>query len=149
MIRRANIYDLFKVADMWAAMQNEVDLPTRSGDDAEKEKFIFSLASKINRPDRVILVAEDEGEIIGFIMGVARYYEYATSNLVGTCEHLYVYPEHRNKDIAFKLVTTLENIGKAMGCKEIEFITKFDDKLIKIYERKGFKPVEIVFSKEV
>ena len=149
MIRKATIYDIFKIADMWAWMQNEMDLPHRYADDAEKEKFLYGLTQKIYKPDRVVLVAEEDGKIIGFVMGVARYYEYGTAALVGSCEHLYVYPEHRDKGVAFKLLEVLQNNGRAMGCKEIEFITKYDEKLIKIYGRKGYKPVEIVFVKEV
>ena len=36
-----------------------------------------------------------------------------------------------------------------MGCKELEIITKYDETLIKAYERKGFIPSEIVFVKEI
>ena len=149
MIRKATIYDVFDIANMWVEMQKAMSLPLRSYDDAEKEKFIYGLTQKIYKPDRVILVAIHEQKCTGFIMGYAHYFEYGTSNLIGTCEHLYVEESHRNNGLAYKLIDTLQNHGKAMGCGELEIITKYDPAIIKAYERKGFTPSEVVFTKEI
>ena len=148
-IRKATIYDMFAIGEMWVKMQESMNLPLRSYDDAEKEKFICGLTQKIYKPDRVILVAIHEQKCVGFIMGYAHYFEYGTSNLVGTCEHLYVEEGHRNNGLAYKLIDTLQNHGKAMGCGELEIITKYDERLIKAYKRKGFIPSEVVFIKEI
>lgn len=149
MIRKATIYDIFAIADMWQLMQKEMDLPFKHYDDIEKEKFLVSLIPKIYSPDRVILVAEMYDKVVGFVMGYAHYPAYGTSSLTGTCEHFYIYPEYRNKGIANKLLDILQMHGKNMGCNEIELITKYDPKLIEVYKRKGYTPSEIVFIKEV
>lgn len=149
MIRKATIYDIFKIADMWAKMEKERGLKGRDGDDAEKEKFLYGLTQKIYNPVRTILVDEREGEVIAFIMNNSYYCEYGTSHMIGTCEHLYVEPEYRDQNIAGKLIETSKNINKAMGVKEYEFIVKYNPKLIKAYERKGYTPKEIIFTQEV
>lgn len=149
MIRKATIYDIFKIADMWAKMEKERGIKGRDGNDAEKEKFLCGLTKKIYNPVRTVLVDEQDGEVVAFIMNNAYYREYGVSHMIGTCEHIYVEPKYRDQDIAGKLIETSKNINKAMGVKEYEFIVKYDPELIKGYERKGYTAKEVIFTQEV
>ncbi len=148
-IRRATIWDAQKIVEMWALMQDEVDLHNRRADDIQKERFYVALVVKLYRKENVVLVAEDRNKIVGFIMGHSYYVEYGMSELIGMCDHLYVYPEYRGKCVMTDLVAQLLSDGKTMGMKLCEFITVYDPRLVKIWERKRFVPTQIVYSKEV
>ncbi len=149
MIRKAKIWDVPEITEMWAAMQNEVAIPRRYADDVQKERFYFSLVGKLYRNDWSILVAEEDGKLIGFIMGNVQYFEYGTSDLIGNCDHVYVYPDHRGNSLMDKLIEQLLLIGKKAGVKSCEFITVYDTKLIEIWKHRGFLPTQVIYSKEV
>ena len=149
MIRKATIYDIFDIADMWVEMQKAMDLPLRSYDDAEKEKFIYGLTKKIYGEYWIILVAIHEQKCVGFCMTNAHYFEYTTPNLIATCEHVYVKENCRDTGMAHSLIEESKRLSKELGCTEAEFITKYDTDLIGKWERKGYTPSQVIFVKEL
>lgn len=141
MIRRAKLEDVFVIRDMWDAMFTEI------APDEEKNKDIFvqELFLKVNDPQHLIMVAEEDG-VVGFIMGFFELENYS-QNVKAVCEHLYVDKEHRDGKISEKLVDEYLDIVYDMKVKRVEFITT--ERLAKFWERKGYKKKKVIFEKEV
>lgn len=148
-IRNATIWDARGIVAMWARMQEEIAIPQRYADKTQQERFYVSLMVKIYKKDHCILVAEDDKKLIGFIMGYVHYFEYGISDLIGNCDHVWVHPNYRGGNIMKDLVKQLVVFGKKLGIKSCEFITVYDEKLVKAWSNRGFKPTQIIYSKEV
>ncbi len=149
MIRKANTSDVVDVVSMWTAMQDEISMVGRCADTDQKERFYKSLVAKLDRNDYHILVAEEAGRVVGFIMGKVHYFEYGVSDLVGYCDHAYVYPNHRKSGVLTELKDQLIAWGKGLGAKSYEFMTVYDLKLVEVLEKQGYRPVQIIYRKEM
>lgn len=148
-IRKATVWDAQRISELWALMMHEIEILNRVADEKEREKFFLHLLIRIKGDNGFILVAVDNGEIIGFLDGYTHYYEYGTSDLIGTCESVYLKPEHRSKGIAKKLIDEAIEFAKDKYVKEMEFLTKYDPKIIKAWERKGYVPAQITYIKKL
>ena len=146
-IRQATVLDVQAITDMWAALIEEVHLYAREANQIEKERFFLSMIGKVKLPTHCVIVVEVDDEIVGFASGFLHHYEYGTSKLIGTCDNIYLEQEYRNAGLLDDMLNWLMNYGKSYGMKEMEFLTVYDTTLAKLWERKGFKPVQITYSK--
>lgn len=97
-----------------------------------------------------LLVAEDEGEIIGFIIcNNSPVFKKAV------IENMFVKPEYRNKGIGKQLLATLLPLIKSTGCEYIALYTESDNKqAIEFYTKNGFNRgkdfawIDLVLSEE-
>lgn len=148
-IREANVWDAYRITELWSKMQEEIKPINREYSIREQEIFLLSLFVKIKNGWHSVVVAERDGTIIGFITTSLRYYELAPDRLVGVCDNLYILPEHRGGKTSDRLLEYVINYGKSYKMKEMEFITVYDERLVKIWQRKGFRPAQVTYMKEV
>jgi len=147
-IREAKIDDLFAIADMWMTMrQDEMKSFKMSLDGHERERFILQTMPRLYLANWKYFVADDDGELKGFISGEIGLMNY-TSVSVGSCKDLYVKPEHRDRKVGHLLMTELYKWGEDSGSKIIKFQTMYDEKIIKRWEGMGWTPLVVIYKKE-
>lgn len=114
--------------------------------------FIRTWAAHIKAGSGIVLVDETEtGELKGSIGGFVVPDQF-TGDIVAHEGYWYVNPQHRKGLTGVRLLREFEAEAARRGAKRILMIyihqpqaAKFD----KFYERAGYKPLEVVYSKEV
>lgn len=149
MIREATVWDAYAICDLWVSMVEEVAVPNRYADIHEKERYFLNLILKIKGKDSAVYVAEIDNQVVGYISGYLHFLDYGVPVMLGTCDSVYVRPEYRSTGIAANLIDRLTDFVTNSGAKELQFQTKYDLGLAKVWERRGFKPVQITYMKEV
>lgn len=109
----------------------------------EKECFTFEafskgqIASLLMAPNSVSLIAKENDEILGFIIGII--YE----EMIGHIFTLDVAIKHRRKGIGLKLLRELEKIFIEKGVKACFLEVKLDNLAARqLYEKQGYIKVE-------
>jgi GNAT superfamily N-acetyltransferase len=95
-----------------------------------------------------ILVYETDGGKVAGLLGFLIFPHYFTQEPTATEIMWYVLPEERNGGAGIKLLWEAEKQAKAMGAKRMGFTAPSAD-VVKLYERFGYKQVEITFMKEL
>ena len=145
-LRKANIWDAVKISELWQQMTDEV--PYLKSNNPDKERFYLQLLVRIKHPHHCIIVAESAGEIIGFITGYLTNAEYS-DKVIGFCDNAFCDPRYRGHNVYFKMIDELYSEGVRAGAKEMDFQFRYDPNLVKVWQRKGYEPSFIVYSREV
>ena len=98
----------------------------------------------------VIFIAEDDGEIIGAIAGMAVPEPYS-GDLVVSEFFWFVRPGHRGS-AGLRLYEALEYWARQKGAKTMRMVHLMDsmpEKLARIYKRLGYEQVETLYSKDL
>ncbi len=112
--------DVDRVLDLWRTVGGGIQL---SPSDNRRE-----LSKKLGRDPDLFLVAEEEGEIIGAVLG-------GWDGRRGIIYHLAVRPERRNQGIGSALMDELEGRLRSKGClKYYLLVTTDNDVAIKFYQ---------------
>lgn len=115
-----------------------------------EEHFMASFASFIKADLGVVLAAFGPDQSFwGAIAGVA-FPDVATGDLTANELFWFVLPEHRKCGI--KLLAAFEEEMRRRGCIRIHMVHLYNqsgEKLDRFYERKGYRPLEIAFTKEL
>ena len=142
--RQADIHDILPVTLLWVKMIQEVFDGFVNLDKVELDAFSFALCDRIRYPNTYTLLAEDKGKIIGFIHGYIQNRPYGKPREVAFCECLYIESEYRGKGIDKELIKDFCSWATERKIP-VEFVTKYDRSLDKIWEHKGFIPYAIVY----
>ncbi|MCF8388961.1 MAG: GNAT family N-acetyltransferase, partial [Bacteroidales bacterium] len=68
-----------------------------------------------------VIVAEENGEVIGFVHGLIRFMpDFLGGEKMGFVTHQHIEPEHRNKGLGKKLMRKLEEWFFGKGIRQIE-----------------------------
>ena len=100
----------------------------------------------------LVLVAEQDGEILGGILGALTPMWYSPSNLMASELAWWVAPEHRGGRAALQLLRAFEDWAKASGAK---VITMSDLRIGEdypagpLFERMGYRVLERAHIKEI
>jgi len=94
---------------------------------------------------KILLYENDEGEVVG-LLGFAVFPHYFTGQLTANEIMWYMLPEERAGGGALKLLWEAEKLAKKMGAIYMGF-TAPDEKVAKLYERFGYKQIEVSFMK--
>jgi len=135
-IRPATADDLPLVRELWQAFEDEIpDEPWRSDDLAED----FGWLEEAVR-DEIVLLADEDGLAVGRRKG----------ERLGFLELVYVRPEARRKGLAAELVREVASRFREAGADmlELEVLASNTDARA-IYDRWGFKPVELTLGARV
>jgi GNAT superfamily N-acetyltransferase len=103
----------------------------------EEDRFIAEHTKRILESRFLVLVAEEEGQIIGFLSGGYASYPYGITRVVG-CDCVYVLPEYRNKGVFEKLVEEGSKWALGEGALYLEVLVPKER--TKYYQKKGFEP---------
>ena len=142
--RQADIHDILPVTLLWTKMIQEIFDEFIILDKVEVDNFSFALCDRLRYPNTYTLLAESEGRIIGFIHGYVQERPYGKPREVAFCECLYIEPEYRGKGIDKELITGMETWAKEQKLI-LEFMTKYNTDLDKIWSRKSYKPYAIIY----
>ena len=116
--------------------------------EADNEERATVLKQALRNPDYELLVAELEGEIVGFIdQWVLHDFTHGAKH--SYIHNLYVSSKHRRKGIASKLLEEAMKNAKNMGVSEIHVTTRFENKLaINLYRKHGLVKEHLQLEKE-
>lgn len=148
-IRPAIWLDSMHITAMWLKMHQEISIRTAMLKEVSNAKnFFHQVITRLEDPDWVILMAEEDKTVCGFIMGKAHWPLYNRCHIIGTCESLYIYPEHRRKNIHKLLIDEGRKIMEKKGCVEFELICINDKRILEMYDKLGFEPVQFVLRQK-
>ena len=101
----------------------------------DQKSFSENIRSEITNPDRILLVAEKDGEIVGHAQGRVRRGGYNWLDFIG------VSPDHRRQGIGRELLNCFIEMSRKGGCTKVSLDTAPCLKpAIKLYADVGFIP---------
>jgi len=101
--------------------------------------------SKLTRDPDLFLVAEQEGRVVGAIMG-------AWDGRRGWLCHLAVDAGHRRRSIAARLVAEVEDRLRARGCLKVNLLVqRINERARRLYKRMGYQEMRplVAMGKEL
>jgi len=108
------------------------------------------LGSQIAEKDSVVLVAEENGEVVGYTYGSNEGHDWM--NLRGPAGELHdvvVDPAHRGKGIGAQLLAAVMTALEAKGAPRIVLSTAFQNEVAqRLFERAGFRRTMIEMTRE-
>lgn len=116
--------------------------------EADNRKRIAVLRQALRNPNYELLVAELEGEIVGFI-DQWIIHDFTHGAKLSYIHSLYVSSEHRRKGVASKLLQEAIKDARNVEVSEIHITTRFDNKpAIKLYRKHGLTKEHLQLEKE-
>jgi ribosomal protein S18 acetylase RimI-like enzyme len=120
--------------------------------DEENIAYVFTYGSRedfmadFERFQKYFLVAESDGQIVGYINGSVLINEKVAvlpeQETYLEIENIYVLPQFRNRHVGGDLIEKLLEIAEQNGIKRfvVTTVTKDMDRIVKFYRSYGFKP---------
>ena len=97
------------------------------------------LESINNKSSQISLVAEVEGEVVGFILGDVSGWEFGVPETVGWMDTIGVEPAYQKKGVATALAHELIKNLKAIGVRTIYTLVSWNDwDLLQFFHARGF-----------
>ncbi len=97
---------------------------------------------RISEEDSLLLVAEEDGEIVGFSFGF-RYHFPGQKRPIALLDALYVREEHRGKGIGKALVLRFKEWAKSRGAARVELkVMSQNAAALALYEQLGFGEIK-------
>ena len=116
--------------------------------EADDKKRIVVLNQALKNPNYELLVAELEGEIVGFI-DQWIIHDFTHGATLGYIHSLYVSSKQRRKGIASKLLQETMKRARDSKVSEIHITTRFDNKpAISLYRKHGLVREHLELEKE-
>lgn len=148
-IRQATWIDSLQLTAMWAKMHLEITTrPAMLKENSDVSVLFSTLAERLKDPNWVILIAEEDGTAIGFVMGKVHWPLYSQCHIMGTCEAIYIVPEHRGSGAYKELMNEGIKLFKEKGVVEIEFYCRPEKKVLDFYDHLGYEPVQVVLRQK-
>ncbi|KPV63296.1 MAG: aminoalkylphosphonic acid N-acetyltransferase [Candidatus Bathyarchaeota archaeon BA1] len=105
--------------------------------EAIEEKRIDMLRQALEKPNYELLVAELNGEIVGFIDQWVIC-DFAHGAKLSYIQNLYVASQHRGKGVGSRLLQEIIKNSKKKGVLEIHAVTGFNNKpAVQLYKKYG------------
>lgn len=102
------------------------------------ERWRALLAGHLHRDDRLGLVAEEEGRILGFLLAGYRVGEFGGEHL-GWIENLGVDPTHMGQGVGRALADALIELFRIQGVTEVHAAVRWDSSdILSFFQRLGF-----------
>jgi GNAT superfamily N-acetyltransferase len=115
--------------------------------DTPEHSAALALQTIENANGKILVYETDSGKVAG-LLGFFVFPHYFTGEPTATELMWYVEPEERKGGGGMQLLWEAEKEAKAMGAKRIGFTAPNAD-IAKLYERFGYKQVEVSFMKEL
>ena len=92
-----------------------------------------------DKASQVSLVAEDQGKVLGFILGDVSGWEFGVPDTIGWIDTVGIHPGHQKKGLATALARELIQRLKAMGVTTIYTLVSWNDwDLLQFFHAIGF-----------
>ena len=116
--------------------------------EADNGRRIEVLKRALRDPNYELLVADLEGEVVGFI-DQWFIHDFTHGAKLSYIHNLYVSSEHRRRGVASKLLQQVIRNARNMGVSEIHITTRFDNKpAINLYRKHGLVREHLQLEKE-
>jgi GNAT superfamily N-acetyltransferase len=157
MIRRASKADVI-VLSQWVqkllthVRESSSDIYVRDLDEDSEEKAKKKLEKRMDSGDGVILVAENGGIPIGFIMGEIATPFIAESRIkrIGYISACWVEPEERRKGVGRDLLQAIENWFRKKDIRYVDLHFLIGNtEAERAWARMGFKPYRVATRKTI
>jgi ribosomal protein S18 acetylase RimI-like enzyme len=136
-IRKATSDDLPLLHELWHEFDREIPLPPTVAHDEEADEDLAEVDAAVE--EGVALIAERDGEVVGFATGDFRGRRY------GFLSNVYVRPAARRSGIARELVHGVVAELRRQGAESIELeVVSTNADAQAIYSRWGFEPYMLV-----
>ena len=137
MIRPATEADIPAIADLIRGLAEYERLSDDAAlDEAALREHLFG-----DRPYAEVLLAEDEGEVVGFALFFHNYSTFLTKPGIWL-EDLFVRPEHRGRGHGRALLAALARIAVERGCGRLEWsVLDWNEPSIAFYRSLGATPM--------
>ena len=141
--RDAKVTDCVVIArlikEMWDELRPEIPL-------AEKavEQMVIEMARSVEPATIYLKVAENNGEIIGFIHG-SVHFQARLNKLTGNCYDVYVRKEFRDSSLGVRMIEDLKEWMRKQGATQAFFIVHKND-VDKWIKRDGYELFQVTFS---
>jgi len=123
------------------ALTSQFPSPTPCSRDA----FDALLAAKLLDQSACVLVAECEGQLIGYVSGSARGAFYV-GGMTAWVDEILVLPERRGAGVGRGLMAAFEAWATRQGCRSVALATRG---AVKFYEQQGYATTAGYFKKYI
>ena len=141
--RDAKVTDCVVIArlikEMWDELRPEIPLAEKS-----VEQMVIEMARSVEPATIYLKVAENNGEIIGFIHG-SVHYQARLNKLTGNCYDVYVRKEFRDSSLGVRMIDDLKEWMRKQGATQAFFIVHKND-VDKWIKRDGYELFQVTFS---
>ncbi|MBQ8186108.1 MAG: GNAT family N-acetyltransferase [Clostridia bacterium] len=107
----------------------------------------------VSRDDRVVLLAEADGAVVGFLFALIRHvrnHRVMQDFSMIYVDDLCVAQSHRRLGIGSILIAEAEKIGRSHGCTRMELdVQAFNGDAVRFYDAAGFAPRKITMEKGI
>ena len=139
-VRRADESDIAVLLMLAEEFMPEVE--------ATREKRMEILRKALKKPDYELVVAELDGEIVGFI-DQWIVHDFAHGAKLSYIQNLYVISQHRRKGVGSRLLEEIIRSAENKGVLEIHVVTEFENKAaIDLYRKHGFVEESLQLERE-
>ncbi|MCG3109921.1 Mycothiol acetyltransferase [Metallosphaera sp. J1] len=152
MIRKAEPRDVEVIADMFErmyALNSEFD-PLLQVHDEIEERLKKSLSEDLRSEDSLVVVAEEDGKVIGAVRVRLERREYYVPEKMAVIEEIYVMPGYRREGVGERLVDFVISELSRKGAKSI--MARFPAKniiAVSFYKKRGFREIHYEFIKKI
>ena len=146
MIRAATTEDIPRIVELGSRSLKDGPYKEMLKDTPEQSaKLALDVIGGAN--GKILLYETDGGKVAG-LLGFVIFPHYFTQEPTATEVMWYVEPEERKEGGAIKLLWEAEKQAQQMGATRMGFTAPNTD-VAKLYERFGYKQVEVTFMKEL
>ena len=153
-LRKAKTVDLGIIQDfnnkLCAKEHHDFDL-TINPNFAKTEEGESYFKSSIESEKKLVLIAEDEGKPVGYIIGGTQAVG-DFRNMANMCEadNMWVDESYRSRGIGKQLMDGLEAWAKEKGIKRMRVLASSkNEKGINFYKREGFREYDLILEKDL
>lgn len=152
-IREATAEDLKTLFELsFEFLKNEAGLePTYDPEYAKTEDSQNFIKLKIQSDDAIFLVAEDNGRLVGFLMGTIYPRPKARKSMKpAVLDEIFVSQGYRNKGVGKELIEKFQDWARGKGANKLRVSTHHkNEEAIKFYREFGFKDFYIKLEKDI
>jgi ribosomal protein S18 acetylase RimI-like enzyme len=154
-VRRATSADLPSLGRLGALLvQQHHDFDRRrflAPSPRTSEHYAGFLASQLDDPDVLVIVAEHEGRVIGYTFAAMEGYDYKSlRGPAGLLHDLLVDPDHRGRGVGRRLLDETLSTLQARGARQIVLSTADrNESAQRLFTRVGFRRTMIEMTREL
>ena len=115
------------------------------------DDYAWFLGTRITEPNAVVLVADKNGEAVGYAYGEIEGYDYMSlRGPAGVLNDLIVDPQYRGQGAGRLLLETIVSQLKSRGVPRVVLSTAAkNESAQRLFERSGFRPTMIEMTREM
>ena len=146
---KSDLSEIAKMATEMADLHHKLDAYYKPA--VQYKNLAGDLEKELNDKDGLMLVAEDNGQIVGYFRGsVEKAPDYTSVKKIGIVYDLFVKPQHRNKEIGKKLMEAAMAWFNTKKVKNIELsVDARNADAINFWKKSGFSEYKLRLRRDL